>query len=58
MFIFFQVASATATICGLSRGLLGLKYGQINYSDSDPDYLGNSAIEYMCASFQMSTFPT
>ena len=33
--LFFQVASATATRCGLSRGLLGLKYNQINYSDSD-----------------------
>ena len=31
----FQVASATATRYGLSRGLLGLKYDQINYSDSD-----------------------
>ena len=34
-FMFFQVASATATRYGLSRGLLGLKYDQINYSDSD-----------------------
>ena len=36
-FMFFQVASATATRYGLSRGLLGLKYDQINYSDSDSD---------------------
>ena len=35
--MFFQVASATATRYGLSRGLLGLKYDQINYSDSDSD---------------------
>ena len=31
------MASATATRYGLSRGLLGLKYDQINYSDSDSD---------------------
>ena len=55
---FFHVASATATIYDLSRGLLGLKYDQINSSHSDSDSLGNSAIEYRCASFQMSTFPT
>ena len=36
-FMFFQVASATATRYGLSRGLLGRKYDQINYSDSDSD---------------------
>ena len=36
-FMFFQVASATATRYGLSRGLLGLKYDQIKYSDSDSD---------------------
>ena len=36
-FMFFQVASATATRYGLSRGLLGPKYDQINYSDSDSD---------------------
>ena len=35
--MFFQVASATATRYGLSRGLLGLKYDQINYSDSDSE---------------------
>ena len=35
MFLFFQVASATATIlCGLGRGLLGVKWTQKNYSDS------------------------
>ena len=34
-FIFFQVASATATIFGLSRGLLGLQYDQINESESE-----------------------
>ena len=33
-FLFFQVASATATRYGLSRGLLGLEYDQINISDS------------------------
>ena len=33
-FIFFQVASATATRFGLSRGLLGLQYDQINESES------------------------
>ena len=32
--IFFQVASATATRYGLSRGLLGLEYDRINISDS------------------------
>ena len=32
-FIFFQVASATATRFGLSRGLLGLQYDQINESE-------------------------
>ena len=31
MYTFFQVASATAARFGLSRGLLGLKYYQINY---------------------------
>ena len=36
-FIFVQVASATATRYGLSRGILGLKYDQINYSDYDSD---------------------
>ena len=36
-FLFFQVASATATIYGLSRGLLGLEYDRINISDSDSD---------------------
>ena len=35
--MFFQVASVTATRYGLSRGLLGLKYDQIKYSDSDSD---------------------
>ena len=30
-----KVASATSTRYGLSRGLLGLKYDQINYSDSE-----------------------
>ena len=34
-FFFFQVASATATRYGLSRGLLGLEYDRINISDSD-----------------------
>ena len=34
-FLFFQVASATATRYGLSRGLLGLEYDRINISDSD-----------------------
>ena len=33
MYTFFQVASATATRYGLSRGHLGLKYDQINDSD-------------------------
>ena len=37
-FIFFQVASATATRYGLSSGLLGLKYDEINHSDSDSMY--------------------
>ena len=32
-----QVASATATRYGLSIGLLGLEYDQINISDSDSD---------------------
>ena len=36
-FLFFQVASATATRYGLSRGLLGLEYDRINISDSDSD---------------------
>ena len=49
-FLFFQVASATATRYGLSRGLLGLEYDRINISDSDSDsgivctYVG----EYVC----------
>ena len=34
-----QVASATATRYGLSRGLLGLKYDRINNSDSDSAYV-------------------
>ena len=34
-FLFFQVASATATRYSLSRGLLGLEYDRINISDSD-----------------------
>ena len=34
-FIFFQVASATATRFGLSRGLLGLQYDKINESESE-----------------------
>ena len=33
--LFVQVASATVTRYGLSRGLLGLKYDKINTSDSD-----------------------
>ena len=36
-FIFFQVASATATNFGLSRGLLGLQYDQINASESESE---------------------
>ena len=36
-FLFFQVASATATRYGLSRGLLSLEYDRINISDSDSD---------------------
>ena len=36
-FIFFQVASATATRFGLSRGLLGLQYDQINASESESE---------------------
>ena len=36
-FIFFQVASATATRFGLSRGLLGLQYDQINESESESE---------------------
>ena len=36
-FLFFQVASATATRYGLSRGLLGLEYDRINISDSDSE---------------------
>ena len=38
------MASATATRYCLSRGLLGLKYDQINYSDSD---IGN-LVHYNC----------
>ena len=38
-FIFFQVASATATRFGLSRGLLGLQYDQINESESESESL-------------------
>ena len=34
---FFQVASATATRFGLSRGLLGLQYDQINESESESE---------------------
>ena len=36
-FVFFQVASATATRFGLSRGLLGLQYDQINESESESE---------------------
>ena len=36
-FIFSQVASATATRFGLSRGLLGLQYDQINESESESE---------------------
>ena len=36
-FILFQVASATATKFGLSRGLLGLQYDQINASESESE---------------------
>ena len=36
-FIFFQVASATATRFGLSRGLLGLQYDKINESESESE---------------------
>ena len=36
-FIFFQVASATATRFGLSRGLLVLQYDQINESESESE---------------------
>ena len=38
-FIFFQVASATATRFGLSRGLLGLQYDQINLFSSHISFL-------------------
>ena len=34
-FLFFQVASATATRYGLSRGVLGLEYDGIHIYDSD-----------------------
>ena len=46
-FIFFQVASATATRYGLSRGLLGLKYDQINYSDSDINTIAKFVSKYL-----------
>ena len=36
-FLFFQVASATATRYGLSRGPLNLKFDEINNYDSDSD---------------------
>ena len=36
-FLFFQVASATATKFGLSRGLLGLQYDKINASESESE---------------------
>ena len=36
-FIFFQVAFATATKFGLSRGLLALQYDQINASESESE---------------------
>ena len=45
-FIFFQVASATATRFGLSRGLLGLQYDQINESESESE----SAFLHACMS--------
>ena len=41
-FIFFQVASATATRFGLSRGLLGLQYDQINESESESESESNT----------------
>ena len=48
-FIFFQLASATATRFGLSRGLLGLQYEQINESESESEsglvsYVGKVAV--------------
>ena len=45
-FIFFQVASATATRFGLSRGLLVLQYDQINESESESesDYVGRKIL--------------
>ena len=45
-FIFFQVASAAVTRYGLSRGLLGLKYDQINYSYSDSDSDSGSHVSF------------
>ena len=45
-FIFFQVASATATRFGLSRGLLGLQYDQINESESESGYIEFAWLEY------------
>ena len=44
-FIFFQVASATATRFGLSRGLLGLQYDQINESESESDVQCTTAFD-------------
>ena len=43
-FIFFQVASATATRFGLSRGLLGLQYDQINESESESESIALASI--------------
>ena len=43
-FLFFQVASATSTRYGLSRGLLGLEYDRINISGSDSDSVRRGAL--------------
>ena len=52
-FIFFQVASATATKFGLSRGLLNLQYDQINASESESESYFNLALLFFQSSFNI-----
>ena len=55
-FLFFQVASATATRYGLSRGLLGLEYDRIHISDSDSDSCVVHVVSVLVNEFMVRTF--
>ena len=56
-FIFLQVASATATNFGLSRGLLGLQYDKINASESESDDMLNMRLAPLRQAIQHSYSP-